>query len=382
MNHALRIAIVGYGIAGIAAAIGLRRLGHAIDHFERRDEVGVDGAGMLLQPPALALLADLGLGEGELALGARVIAFGAENLRGKTLTHIRYADHAAGSYALGIQRNYLIARMGDCDSGRERLLLSQQIASIDCERGMVHPVDAAICGPYDLIVVADGANSSLRKDFADQVKRDYPYPTAAAVACIDDPQNLAGNRLMQYFDGTRHVAVWPVGRCGAESALRANVSINIDLAHAQAFCDSGAWSSVVATHCPHLAPLVRNDSGVTPIVYRYRDVAMHRLTAGRAVFIGDAAHSMSPLLGQGARMALLDAATLVQALRQHADLQGALAYFDRTSRANTRELQNISRWLTPVFQSENHLSATLREVVQFAHHLPFIAAKARALLIG
>lgn len=382
MNHALRIAIVGYGIAGIAAAIGLRRLGHTIDHFERRDAVGVDGAGMLLQPPALALLADLGLGECELALGARVTAFGAENLSGKTLTHIRYADHAAGSYALGIQRNHLIARMGDCDSGRERLFLSQRITSLDAERGMLQAIDAPICGSYDLVVVADGANSPLRTEFADQVKRDHPYPTAAAVACIDDPQNLAGDRLMQYFDGTRHVAVWPVGRCSAEAPPRANVSINIDLAHAQDFCDSGAWRSVVARHCPHLASLLRDDNGVTPIVYGYRDVAMNRLTAGRAVFIGDAAHSMSPLLGQGARMALLDAATLVQALTRHADLQRALAYFDRTSRANTQRMQTISRWLTPVFQSENHLSASLREVVQFAHHLPFIAAKARALLIG
>ncbi|MEO5625874.1 MAG: NAD(P)/FAD-dependent oxidoreductase [Dokdonella sp.] len=382
MNRPLRIAIVGYGLAGIAAAIGLRRLGHTIDHFERRDAVGLDGAGLLLQPPALALLADLGLGECALALGARVSAFGAENLSGKTLTHIRYADHAAGSYALGIQRNHLIACMGDFDSGRERLFLSRRIASIDPERGMLHAVEATICGPYDLIVVADGANSPLRKNFADRVKRDHPYPTAAAVACIDDPQNLAGDRLMQYFDGTRHVAVWPVGRCSADAPPRVNVSINIDLERAQAFCDSGAWRNVAARHCPHLAALLHNDSGVTPIVYRYRDVAMHRLTAGRAVIIGDAAHSMSPLLGQGARMALLDAATLVQALRRHADLQGALAYFDRTSRANTQRLQTISRWLTPVFQSENHLSASVREVVQFAHHLPFIAAKARALLIG
>ncbi|MEO7323296.1 MAG: NAD(P)/FAD-dependent oxidoreductase [Dokdonella sp.] len=382
MSHALRIAIVGYGIAGIAAAIGLRRLGHTIDHYERRDAVGVDGAGMLLQPPALALLAELGLGEYELALGARVTAFGAENLSGKTLTHIRYADHVAGSYALGIQRNYLVARMSDRDSGRERLLLSQRIAAIDCERGMLQSVDAKTCGPYDLIVVADGANSALRKNAHDQVKRDHPYPTAAVVACIDDPQNLAGDRLMQYFDGIRHVAVWPVGRSSAEAPARANLSINIDLAQAQAFCDSGAWRSVVARHCPHLAPLLRDDKDIAPIVYRYRDVAMHRRTAGRAVFIGDAAHSMSPLLGQGARMALLDAATLVQALQRHADLQDALAHFDRASRANTQVLQNISRWLTPVFQSENHLSARLREVVQFAHRLPFIAAKARALLIG
>ena len=91
---------------------------------------------------------------------------------------------------------------------------------------------------------------------------------------------------------------------------------------------------------------------------------------------------MSPLLGQGARMALLDAQVLAESLRAHGDVPGALAAFDVATRATTAAFQRISRWLTPVFQSENRLLAGVRQGVQFAHRLPVVAKGVRELLIG
>src|SRR5262249_46972136 len=68
----LRIAIVGYGVAGIAAAIFLRRQGHEVTHFEQAENPSPIGAGFLMQSTGLAVLGALNLADGALARGAKV----------------------------------------------------------------------------------------------------------------------------------------------------------------------------------------------------------------------------------------------------------------------------------------------------------------------
>ena len=378
----LRIAIVGYGIAGIAAAIQLRALGHRIDHFERRPQNASDGAGLLLQPPALKLLRDLGF-DASLAHGARVSGYAAMDLEGRTLSSLRYADHSPGSHGLGMQRRHLVEGMSALDGGRDEVFFSKAVTRVDAERGILHFDDASSWGPYDLIVAADGANSPLRRACPGLVRRDRPCASAAVIACMDDPECLAGDRLVQYFDGARHVATWPVGATGEGVTGKTNISINVASTRADAFCDSGAWRGVIARHCPHLQPLLdRLGDEFRPIVCRYRDVVLNRFSIGRLVFLGDAAHSMSPLLGQGARLALLDAATLAQCMASSERLSLALDSFGRQCATRLGEFQWLSRWLTPIFQSEGRVPVALRQAIQLAQRIPMVSAKARALLLG
>lgn len=55
---------------------------------------------------------------------------------------------------------------------------------------------------------------------------------------------------------------------------------------------------------------------------------------GTVVFLGDAAHAMSPQLGQGANLALMDAAALAECLAASGDIQDAMIRFDRFRRNN------------------------------------------------
>ena len=81
----------------------------------------------------------------------------------------------------------------------------------------------------------------------------------------------------------------------------------------------------------------------------------------RLVFIGDAAHGMSPQLGQGVNMALLDAQALADALRAHTVVEHALAHYARTRSSHIAVYQWLSRWLTPLFQSDHAMLGTLRD---------------------
>jgi len=71
---------------------------------------------------------------------------------------------------------------------------------------------------------------------------------------------------------------------------------------------------------------------------------------------------MSPQLGQGVNMALIDALALRDALRAEAAVDAAIAHYQRERRAHVRIYQFWSRWLTPLFQSERDFVARLRDL--------------------
>jgi len=96
--------------------------------------------------------------------------------------------------------------------------------------------------------------------------------------------------------------------------------------------------------------------------YRMHQRCADTMRVGRVVLVGDAAHAMSPQLGQGVNMALLDALALADALRGEAALADALAHYQRERRRHLRIYHAWSRWLTPMFQSERDLVARLRDV--------------------
>lgn len=94
---------------------------------------------------------------------------------------------------------------------------------------------------------------------------------------------------------------------------------------------------------------------------RYRDVLLRSTVHGNVVFVGDAAHAMSPQLGQGVNMALLDAQALADALAAHRDLASALQAYRTARRRHVAIYQRLSRWLTPLFQSNHDELAAARD---------------------
>ena len=67
-----RIAVIGAGTAGLAAAILLARQHHDVTLIERAPALAPVGAGLLLQPSGLRVLASMGLGQTMAAYGARI----------------------------------------------------------------------------------------------------------------------------------------------------------------------------------------------------------------------------------------------------------------------------------------------------------------------
>ncbi len=87
-----------------------------------------------------------------------------------------------------------------------------------------------------------------------------------------------------------------------------------------------------------------------------------RFPAGRRLaIIGDAAHSTSPQLGQGANMALLDAAALAHAVDRSGTVDDALSLYCRSRRRHVRLFQALSSVFTPFYQSDSALLPFVRD---------------------
>jgi len=220
-------------------------------------------------------------------------------------------------------------------------------------------------GAYDLIVAADGSASKLR---AMQARRDRQYPWGAVWCLCPDPQRRFDGQLWQRYERARRMAgVLPVGHLPGEARTQHRVSFfwSLPLAAMDGWRSRGLpeWKNEVRQYWPEVADLLTHIHEPDQLARAsYRDVIMTSPWRGRAIWIGDAAHAMSPQLGQGANLALLDAQVLAAALRDAPNLAQALAAYARLRRRHVYIYQFISRWLTPVFQSDLDWAANLRDL--------------------
>lgn len=382
MTQPLQIAIVGYGIGGIAAAVQLRRLGHFITHFDRHDPPSSLGAGMLLHPPAQRELDDLGILKKALACGAHVGRICAQTTRGHPLFDLGYTDLGALQFGLGIQRGTLHRLLSSADVGREFVLGGHNIAGADPHSGYLLQDSGAHHGPYDLIVVADGAESALRANVPFATRRNLRATTAALVGLLDDHDNFASDRLVQHFNQRAHISVWPVGSDSPGGTPRCSFAMNIAIADADAFRDRGLWKNRMTSLCPELGKVLKDQVETScPYVFTYRDIEVSSYSSGRVVLIGDAAHSMSPQLGVGAQLALADARILANNIAAHGTVAAALNSYSRTRPLQLSRYQQASRWLTPFLQSDSQLLAGFRDrILATAMRSPMAKRVAQDLL--
>ncbi len=371
MASRLRVAVVGYGSGGQAAAVLLSRDGHRVEVFEQAAAPGPVGAGFLLQPTGLSVLWALGLLDAALGHGAPVRRLYGENVAGRAVMDMRYADLHRRYFGLGLQRGALFALL-DAAWEQERCLHTDcRVEHIDAERGLLRDRHGREHGGFDLVLVADGAASQLRAQVAAPAL-DRPYPWGAQWCLVEAGDWPWRDELRQRYQGARRMSgMLPVGSRPGDPVRRLSFFWSVPgaaLAAAQTQ-DEGAWRAQVAAVWPEAERWLRTVRAPSALAQaRYRDAVLPQWSRGRAALLGDAAHAMSPQLGQGVNMALADALALREALRAResdsaAAIAAALARYQRERRAHVAVYHFWSRWLTPLFQSEHDRLAGVRDRV-------------------
>ena len=339
------VAVVGGGVAGCAAAALLRAQGHAVTLFEAFDDPRPIGAGLLLQPTGQSVLQRLDLLDQVLAHGAPVDRLFGDNAAGRTVLDMNYRRFAPGCFGLGIQRGTLFGllwRHMVAAGTTVRLGTAVEHFAKTADGVSLTGADGQTLARFDALVLANGSFSTLRADM-DVVQSHKPFAWGALWAVLPAPAGFAPVELRQRFRSAREmVGLMPVGRAldaPPDEPRGINFFWSLPLADIPRWRDDGlaAWKARVCALMPMCAPLL--DAIASPErlrVARYADVWMKQWHDGRVVAIGDAGHGMSPQLGQGANMALIDAWVLAHCVRRAADALGAVRRLGHGVRALLR----------------------------------------------
>jgi 2-polyprenyl-6-methoxyphenol hydroxylase-like FAD-dependent oxidoreductase len=389
--RALDIGVVGCGTAGPAAALFLGRQGHAVTLYERVERPGPVGAGIMLQPTGQAVLSRLGLLEEVLARGARIDRLRVERRGGGRLLDLSYRDVSEAFFGVGLHRGVLFeALFGAVRRAPIALCLGVTADRLEAAGGgRLFVVDdrGERRGPHDLVIVADGARSRLR-DGAGLARAATPYPWGALWFMAEDPEHRFTGELYQVVHGARRlVGLLPTGLGPASRGGKAVPEVSLFYsvradARDEVLADFDGWKRDVLDLVPSAGGVLEQIRDPAEVLFSaYHDVVMQPWHGHAVVFLGDAAHAMSPQLGQGANLALFDALVLADCVEaERGEVVRALDAYSRARRDHLGYYQLVTRWLTPLFQGDNDAFGVLRDVFfPLANRVPLFN---RAMVLG
>merc|ERR1711907_278432 len=231
--------------------------------------------------------------------------------------------------------------------------------------------------------------------------RQYAY--GALFALLPDPTHTFGNHLQQVYSGegcSVTLGFLPTGtpwESGLDTlgdgAIDTRADFTSTMFHNLRHDEFDKWErgglAKWKDECCELMPDAADliQQGIThrhQVAFAtYADGIMWRFNAGKIVCIGDCSHSMSPQLGQGANLALIDAAKLVDCLEQTPDVNAALNQYTRDRWSRVTFYQAHSRLLTPIFASRSRSLRVLRDhLMYYMCHTPLLETYIHGILCG
>jgi 2-polyprenyl-6-methoxyphenol hydroxylase-like FAD-dependent oxidoreductase len=355
----MRVAVIGAGIGGLAVAAGLQRAGAEVVVYERAPEIRAVGAGLSLFGNGFTALDALGLGEQIRALGGTGLTLraGQRDPGGRWLS--RTPPDAVAQLAV-VHRADLHAVLLDA-LAPGTLRCGVQVDAVSDDGTSL--TSASGVDRFDLIVAADGIRSRVRAGWPTDPGVRYAGYTAWRGVTVG-PVDLLGAAGETWGRGRRFgIAPLQDGRVYwfAVASMPAGTVIGDEYA---------AVSTLFAGwHAPIGELLAATDpAAVFRLDINELAGSLPNFRRGRCVLLGDAAHAMTPDLGQGGNQALVDAATLVRLIGDAAAappgpwIDPVLTEYDRLRRPRTQLLAKQARLVGRVGQTRGVVAVRLRDI--------------------
>ena len=337
-----KVIIIGGGIAGLSAAIALKKIGIECEVYETAPEIRAVGAGIVMASNALQVFGKFGFADKIIRAGAELENFviSDEKFRPIRAMNQNWIREKFGFGNTAIHRADLQNILID-ELGREHLFLGKQFLSFEQKENKITAyLKDGTSAKGDFLIGADGIHSAVRNQLFPDIPYRYTNQTCwRGITHITVPEFLK-NGAVEAWGNQKRLGVVPVGDekiyWFAVLSEKPGGKDNPDLLKdylKNLFSDFHPFGSELIEKTSS-NNIIRND------LYDFKP--LKKWHNGRVCLIGDAAHATTPNMGQGGCQAVEDAWILHSVFSENKTPQEAFQIFQERRIKKTTRITNQS----------------------------------------
>jgi salicylate hydroxylase len=348
-----RISIVGGGIGGLSAALSLQHFGYRVSVFEQARELREIGAGVAISPNAMHALNFLGVGERVTREAGPAERYLMRHFQTGAVINTRwtgpdYFERFGASYHQ-VHRADLHATLATAvlRNDPDCIFLDHRFETLrqDHKHVVATFANGKTC-TSDVLVGCDGGASKVRTCLFGDEAVNYTGKVAfrALLPIANVPAGIMKIPYAMFVGVNRNLLHYP---------LRHRTMLNVVcFAREPNWQEEGWMIPATIDECVRLhndfhqdvLDLIRAVAPGTLFKWGLRDrEPLQQYTKGRVTVLGDAAHPMTPFLGQGACIAIEDAMVLGRAFAAAGTFEEAFGIYENTRKERANGVQLASR---------------------------------------
>ncbi|WP_350305817.1 FAD-dependent monooxygenase [Photorhabdus viridis] len=362
MNKPLKVIIIGAGIGGLTTAVALQHIGCTVEIYEQAPELRTSGSGLSVMSNASVALGALGINLNLEHFGAPVETFEIRTASDRLLRRLPVTEVSAenGAASVCISRKALQQALLQQLPDIEVKVSARAVEINQSATGISVKFTDGREAQGDILIGADGIYSTVRT----LMHGSEPIRTADYICWLAitryQHQQITPGYIVHYWGAGKRIGLIDIG--GGEIYWWGTANMKDKQARTWQGSNQDVagfyqgWPNIVSDII-----LKTPSTDIIAVPAQDRHFSPH-WGKGRITLLGDAAHPMLASLGQGAGMAMEDAAVLAHAIIQKADPIAALRFYEKTRIPRAEMMVNASRSMSDIEQEARFFPRLKRDL--------------------